>query len=179
MTEERAAVLIDNNYLRKEVLDVYNGKYNGKSGRFRLDYEKFSDLLCRDIGASRLRTYIYDCQFKEEENFFKSLNLLDSFEIRLGEFKTKDNGELTQKQVDVFIVMDMIQLSLKGKVQHIILISNDTDFIPAVKFVKEEGVKVHIRTAEKHYKLELAKSCDTRRVLDHTYMIEWTKDPYS
>ena len=175
MTEERAAVLIDNNYLRKEVLDIYKGK----SGRFRLDYEKFSDLLCRDINTSRLRTYIYDCQFKKEEKFFKSLNLLDSFEIRLGEFKTKDNGELTQKQVDVFIVMDMIQLSLKGKVQHIILISNDTDFIPAVKFVKEEGVKVHIRTAEKHYKLELAKSCDTRRVLDHTYMIEWTKDPYS
>jgi uncharacterized LabA/DUF88 family protein len=95
--------------------------------------------------------------------------LLDSFELRLGEFKTKDNGELTQKQVNVFIVMDMIQLSLKGKVQHIILISNDTDFIPAVKFVKEEGVKVHIRTAEKHYKLELAKSCDTRRVRPYVY----------
>jgi hypothetical protein len=40
--------------------------YNGKSARFRLAYEKFSDLLCRDINASRLRTYIYDCQFKKE-----------------------------------------------------------------------------------------------------------------
>ncbi|MCI2413460.1 MAG: hypothetical protein MPI47_09085, partial [Cuniculiplasma sp.] len=71
MTEERAAVLIDNSYLRKEVLDVYKGK----QGRFRLDYVKFSNSLCRDIDASRLRTYIYDCQFKEQEAFFTSLNL--------------------------------------------------------------------------------------------------------
>ena len=48
MTEERAAVLIDNSYLRKEVLDVYKGK----QGRFRLDYVKFSNSLCRDIDAS-------------------------------------------------------------------------------------------------------------------------------
>ncbi len=175
MVEERAAVLIDNYYLRKEILD----NYNGKSVRFRLDYEKFSDLLCEQIKASRLRTYVYDCQFKKEEGFFNSLNLQDSFEIRLGEFKTKDTGELTQKQVDVFIVMDMIQLSLKGRVQHLILVSGDSDFIPAVKFVKEEGVKVHLRTSQKDYKLDLAKACDTRRALDHTYMLEWVKDPYS
>jgi uncharacterized LabA/DUF88 family protein len=174
MAEERAAVLIDNYYLRKEVLD----NYGGKSARFRLDYEKFSDLLCRDINASRLRTYIYDCQFKKEEPFFNSLNLQNSFEIRLGEFKSKDNGEVTQKQVDVLIVMDMIQLSLKGKVQHIILVSSDSDFIPAVKFVKEEGVKVHLRTALKDLKLELAKSSDTRKALDNTFMVEWAKDTY-
>lgn len=74
--------------------------------------------------------------------------------------------------------MDMIQLSLKGKVQHIILVSSDSDFIPAVKFVKEEGVKVHLRTALKDLKLELAKSSDTRKALDNTFMVEWAKDTY-
>ena len=39
MALEKAAVLIDNYYLRKEVLDVYNGK----TGRFKLDYQRFSD----------------------------------------------------------------------------------------------------------------------------------------
>jgi uncharacterized LabA/DUF88 family protein len=175
MIEERAAVLIDNYYLRKEVLDVYNGK----QGRFRLDYVKFSNSLCRDINASRLRTYIYDCQFKKDESFFTSLNLQDSFEIRLGELKAKDNGDLTQKQVDVLMVIDMIQLSLKGKVQHIILVSGDSDFIPAVKLIKEEGVKVHLRSAQKDMKLDLAKSCDTRKALDNTFMVEWINDPYS
>jgi hypothetical protein len=62
MTEERAAVLIDNSYLRREGLDVYKGK----EGRFRLDYEKFSNSLYKDIDASRLRTYIYEGQFKEQ-----------------------------------------------------------------------------------------------------------------
>lgn len=174
MSDEKAAVLIDNYYLRKEVLD----NHAGMSGRFRLDYEKFSDKLCKDIEVSRFRTYIYDCQFKKEENFFKSLNLQNSFEIRLGEFKYKDNGEISQKQVDVMIAMDMIQLSLKNKVQHIILISSDSDFIPAVKFVKEEGVKIHLRPAPKDMKSDLAISCDTRSPLDNTLLVEWTKDPY-
>ena len=106
------------------------------------------------------------------------MNLQDSFEIRLGELKEKDTGELTLKQVDVLIVMDLVQLALKGRVQHIILVSADSDFIPAVKFVKEESVKVHSRTAAKDIKLELAASCDTRKPLDQTFMIEWVKDPY-
>jgi uncharacterized LabA/DUF88 family protein len=42
--------------------------------------------------------------------------------------------------------MDMIQLSLKGRVQHIILVSSESDFTPAIKFVKEEVVKVHLKT---------------------------------
>lgn len=174
LMKEKAAVLIDNYYLRKEVLD----NYHGKPGRFKLDYEKFSDALCRDIEAERFRTYIYDCQYKHEENFFRSLNLQNSFEIRLGEFKQKDNGEITQKQVDVLIALDMIQLSLKNKIQHIILISSDSDFIPAVRFVKEEGVKVHLRPAQEHTKLELASSCDTWKALDNTFLVEW-KENYS
>lgn len=77
------------------------------------------------------------------------------------------------------MVIDMIQLSLKGKVQHIILVSGDSDFIPAVRFIKEEGVKVHLRPAQKDMKLDLAKSCDTRKALDNTFMVEWINDPYS
>ena len=91
MALEKTAVLIDNYYLRKEVLDVYNGK----TGRFKLDYQRFSDSLCKSIDTTRLRTYIYDYQVKKDQNFFKSLNRQDSFEIRLSELKEKDNGELT------------------------------------------------------------------------------------
>ncbi len=171
---EKVAVLIDNSYLRKEVIE----KLPGKSANFRLGYERFSSLLCSDINLERFRTYIYDCQFKREESFFKSLNMEDSFEVRLGDLKFRDNGEITQKQVDVLIVMDMIQLSLKGKVQHIILVSADSDFIPAVKFVKEEGVKVHLRTALKDVKSELAISCDTRKPIDGTFLAEWSKKGY-
>ena len=48
MALEKAAVSIDNYYLRKEVLDVYNGK----TGRFNLDYQRFSDSLCKSIDAA-------------------------------------------------------------------------------------------------------------------------------
>ena len=39
MSEERAAILIDNYYLKKEVL-------NHMEGTFKLDYKSFCDLLC-------------------------------------------------------------------------------------------------------------------------------------
>jgi hypothetical protein len=77
MTEERAAVLIDNSYLRKEVLDVYKGK----QGRFRLDYVKFSNSLCRDIDASLIcstRNWNTSLQFSSSftsTSFFSNLSL--------------------------------------------------------------------------------------------------------
>ena len=75
MALEKAAVLIDNYYLRKEVLDVYNGK----TGRFKLDYQRLSDSLCKSIDTTRLRTYIYDCQVKKRSKFFQVIESAGQF----------------------------------------------------------------------------------------------------
>ena len=80
MSEDKAAVLIDNSYLQKEVTD----NLNGRGGKFQLNYQEFSDNLCREIGAVRFRTYIYDVSIESNRNFLTSLNLLDRFEIRIG-----------------------------------------------------------------------------------------------
>ena len=46
----------------------------------------------------------------------------------------------------------MIKLALKNKIQDIILITGDSDFVPAVQFVKEEEVLAHYRHAESYSK---------------------------
>jgi uncharacterized LabA/DUF88 family protein len=51
---------------------------------------------------------------------------------------------LEQKGVDMRIGMDVAALSIKRLVDRIILISGDTDMIPAIKLARREGVQVAV-----------------------------------
>ena len=50
--------------------------------------------------------------------------------------------DMKQKRVDIKIGLDVAWLSSKSIVDRIILASGDTDFIPAMKFARREGVQV-------------------------------------
>lgn len=164
---DKAAVLIDNSYLQKEVID----HLQGRNGKFQLDYQELSDNLCREIGAVRFRTYIYDVNLESNKSFLTSLSLQDHFEIRTGKLQESERG-FHQKQVDILLAIDMIKLALKNKIQQMILITGDSDFVPAVQFVKEEGVLVHLRHAESYSK-ELSQVCDSSRQLSSGVLIEF------
>lgn len=66
----------------------------------------------------------------------------------------------------------MIRLALKNKIQQIILITGDSDFVPAVQYVKEEGVLVHLRHGEKA-STELIQVCDTGKKLSRSVLTEY------
>ncbi len=168
MSDKKAAVLIDNYYLKKEVLD----HRRSNSGEFKLDYEKFSDRLCEELNSERQRTYVYDCDVGSNENFLKILERLPSFELRKGEIQRTDHS-IRQKQVDIHLAVDMIKLALKNKVDNIILVTGDTDFIPAIKFVKDEGATVTLFTAKKDIFGDLATACDRKYALDDKFLIEY------
>ena len=168
LNNDKAAVLIDNSYLQKEVIDGLKGR----NGKLQLDYKELSDNLCREIGAERFRTYIYDVNLASNKNFLTSLSLQDNFEIRTGKLQENERG-FQQKQVDILLAIDMIKLALKNKIQHLILITGDSDFVPAVQYVKEEGVLVHLRHAEKTWSKELSQTCDSSRQLSSGVLIEF------
>lgn len=50
--------------------------------------------------------------------------------------------DLSQKGVDMRVGMDMARLALRELVRTIIVVTGDSDFVPAFKFVRREGVKV-------------------------------------
>ena len=47
-----------------------------------------------------------------------------------------------QKRVDMKIGLDVAWLSSKRIVERIVLVTADTDFVPAMKFARREGVQV-------------------------------------
>lgn len=50
--------------------------------------------------------------------------------------------DFKQKRVDMKIGLDVAWLASKGIVDRIILVTADTDFVPAMKFARREGVQV-------------------------------------
>ena len=50
--------------------------------------------------------------------------------------------DIGQKGVDMRLGIDLVQLATKRLVDHVVLIAGDSDFVPAVKIARREGVKI-------------------------------------
>lgn len=141
----RAAVFIDGAYLTK-ILDVDFGKP-------KIDLSKFSDILCGDY--ERLRTYYYNCmpyqtcppteeerrRYAAMDKFVYTLKKLPRFEVKLGRLECI-GGEFIQKRVDIALAVDMVRLSCGRMIGKAIIVTGDSDFVPAIEASKESGVVV-------------------------------------
>jgi uncharacterized LabA/DUF88 family protein len=75
---------------------------------------------------------------------------------------------LEQKGVDMRIGIDVATLSLKRIVERIILISGDTDMIPAIKLARREGVQVVLVEVDTPLPKALDEDCDLIRKIAPT-----------
>ncbi len=70
---------------------------------------------------------------KTKELLTKKLNIDDLTEDDV-------QFDFTQKRVDIKIGLDIASMTLKNQVEQIILISGDSDFVPAAKLARREGI---------------------------------------
>jgi uncharacterized LabA/DUF88 family protein len=68
--------------------------------------------------------------------------------------------DITQKGVDMRVGMDMARLALREMVRSVIVVTGDSDFVPAFKFVRREGVKVILDTLGSNPRMELRAHAD-------------------
>jgi uncharacterized LabA/DUF88 family protein len=68
--------------------------------------------------------------------------------------------DLSQKGVDMRVGMDMARLALRDLVRTIIVVTGDSDFVPAFKFVRREGVKVLLQPLGHNVRVELRQHAD-------------------
>ena len=68
--------------------------------------------------------------------------------------------DVDQKGVDMRIGLDIASLSYKRQVDQIILIAGDSDFLPAVKHARREGIDVILDTMGHHITDQLAEHVD-------------------
>ncbi len=169
----RAAIFIDGAYLDFVLRDEFHNR--------RIDYQAFSGMIA---GSSDiLRTYYYHCasyqsnppteeertRYAAQRSFFASLEQLPRYTVKLGRlalrFDRRGNRRFEQKQVDILLGVDLVQLAAKQNIQEAILVAGDSDFIPAIVAAKSEGVLVKLfHGANPHN--ELWKEADERIRID-------------
>ncbi len=65
-----------------------------------------------------------------------------------------------QKGVDMRIGMDIAALTLKRQVQVIVLVTGDSDFVPAMKFARREGAQLFLAPLGHGVKESMREHCD-------------------
>lgn len=133
-----------------------------------------------DLSGSELYTWMND--------FIDALKFKRKFAIRLGSlsdarleynirpsvFKKLCNGRLSfedltdsdlelsieQKGVDMKIGLDIASLAYKKQVDQIIFISGDSDFVPAAKLARREGIDFILDNMRQHIKPDLNEHID-------------------
>jgi len=150
---ERVAVFIDGGYLDHILSDL------GIFGK--LDYRVFVDSLKAD--GELFRAYYYHClpyqsptptpaeseRFGKAQRFHASIDRLPRFMVRQGRLArrgTRGDGSpiFEQKQVDILLACDVVLLSAKHQMSEMVLVSGDSDFLPAVKIARDEGIVVRL-----------------------------------
>ncbi|MBQ9521779.1 MAG: NYN domain-containing protein [Oscillospiraceae bacterium] len=170
----RTAIFIDEGYWMK-VLDGF--------GRPKIDYSKFSTFLAR--GESILRVYYYTAlpyrgkiptkeeqtRYEKKQGFLNSLSRLDFYEVRCGKLKRMfdENGKsvFQQKRVDTLMTCDLLRLTYKARMDRAVIVTGDSDFIPAIQITKDEGVQIELVYGGDKYlpSNDLLLLADTRREL--------------
>lgn len=110
-------------------------------------------------------------RYKQAQSLYDQLELQPGFALRMGEtrmspqkWKIKSKAvaqllkeprrladadfdlDIGQKGVDIRIGLDMARLALRDMVRAVVVVTGDSDFVPAFKFVRREGVKVMLDT---------------------------------
>ena len=145
----------------------------------------YHPLLKRQIDLSQTDDYIW------ANDFFKELKHQRKFALRLGRlaeeqaqftikpdsFKKVLNGSkklddlnekdfalsVSQKGVDMRIGIDIASLAFKKQVDQIILISGDSDFVPAAKQARREGIDFILAPMRSPIKEDLFEHIDGMR----------------
>lgn len=93
---------------------------------------------------------------------YTTLKRLLGGKIKLEDLKDEDfTLDVKQKGVDMKIGLDMATLANKRQVEKIILITADSDFIPAIKLARKEGIIVQLDPMQNGYvKQELLEHLD-------------------
>jgi len=165
--EDRVFIVIDgsNFYHRLKELGLKN--------LLNFDYEKFSQFL---IGKRSLvlRKY-YIGAIREERGNLKSRKLMKNQRILLGRLSKQGwkmgighmlkTDVYHEKGVDVLMAVDLLIGAYENTYDTVILITSDTDLLPAIEKVRAMGKKVEYVGSSIKPSLALVANSDIRRLL--------------
>lgn len=126
--------------------DVYRARQN-----FLEDLKYRPRLAFRSGRLSNDGWQIPPSKTKQVIRKIRSGNSLEAGDVQIN---------LNQKEVDIKIGLDIAWLASKRIVDKIVLVTGDSDFVPAMKFARKEGLMVYLMHLGHQIKAVLKEHCD-------------------
>ncbi len=153
--EQRVGVLVDVQNMYHSAKNLYNSRVN------------FKEMLKEAVAGRKLvqaYAYVITSPNKEESPFFEALEK-SGFTI-----KTKDlqifAGGAKKADWDVGLAMDAIKMS--SKIDVVILVSGDGDYVPMVEYLQNNGLQVEV--------IAFAESCSHNLIEAADDFVDLSKD---
>ncbi|MEX2007990.1 MAG: NYN domain-containing protein [Candidatus Spechtbacterales bacterium] len=123
------------------LIDVQNLYHSAKHlHQRRVNFKEILDYAVGDRQLVRAFAYVVRTESEEEKQFFDILHTM-GIEIRVKDLQIFYGG-LKKADWDVGIAVDGIRLA--NRVDVIILMSGDGDFIPLVEYLKNQGTQTEV-----------------------------------
>ncbi len=152
--EQRVGVFVDVQNLYYSAKNLYNTKVN------------FREILKTAVGTRKLIraiSYVIKADVKDESNFFEALENI-GFEVKSKDLQIFIGGA-KKGDWDIGIAMDAIELA--PKLDTIVLISGDGDFLPLLQHLKSAlGCRVEVMAFGKTSSKKLIEEADSFTDMD-------------
>ncbi len=145
--EQRVGVFVDVQNMYYSAKNIYNSKVN------------FGEILNTSVAGRKLIraiAYVIRAEAPEEQSFFDALSKL-GFEVKWKDLQVFYGGQ-KKGDWDVGVAIDAIRLA--GKLDVVVLVSGDGDFIPLVEYLKFSGVQVETVAFSKSASSKLMEMSD-------------------
>lgn len=141
-------IFIDGGYLS------YISKFFGKGKPLKHKVEKFADNLANARGLNCKKIYFYTApphqssiptneENKRKASYDKFISKLKDGGVIVREGRCqKINNAYQQKGVDTLLTIDLSRVPKMEEIFTIILLTADTDFVPIIKDLSNDGIKV-------------------------------------
>lgn len=129
--EQRVGVFVDVQNLYYSAKNLYQAKVN---------FAKILEIAVSGRKLIRAIAYVIRAQNPEEQRFFEALDK-QGFEVKMKDLQIFFGG-MKKGDWDIGIVMDIIKLS--SKLDVVVLVTGDGDFVPLVEYLSNHGQFVEV-----------------------------------
>lgn len=177
MRKQRCVVLIDgsNFYFKLKDLKLHRLLEFNLGGFIKKLAENFETTRAvYYVGAVRT-----DGTEKTQKMFSAQRKLLahlrgNKIKYSLG-YLLKSDGKFREKGVDVNIAVDILVAAYEDLCDAIILVSSDTDLLPAIKKAKEKGITVEYIGFSHQPSVAMVANCSSSRLLTRADLVPFVK----
>jgi len=143
-------------------VDMQNIYYGAKNTlRRKVDFKNLLQVAVRGRRLYRAIAYLVDLERVNQDGFIHVLRSI-GYEVKLKEPKKFYNWDRVEYKADwdMGIAIDAIAMAENGKVDVVVLMSGDGDFVDLINFLKAKGIKVEVISFKSITAKELIQSAN-------------------